>query len=383
MSSPAYRFPAIFLLIALAFTSLAAQSTPSVAPQAKQLGSIQKINGNHLVLTTDQGATVQVSVQPTARIFRFAPGQTDPKTATPIQLSDLQVADRVLVRGRMSDDNTTLEASAVAVMKQQDIAKVQQQSLQDWQRRSVGGVVKQVDAASGVVTLTVAGKTVTVTTTPKTTYKRYAADSVRWEDAKTARLEDIHPGDQLRAKGDKNEDGSELKAEEAVVGTFRNIAGLVTALDPAQSTLTVQDLSTKKAVVVKITADSQMKVVPQQVAQGLAARMKGGAAPAGAPPAQGAPAAAPAGAAGANNGRPRNGDVNQLLARLPAATLADLKKGDAVMIVSTEGSGTVAPTAITLISGVEALLTASPTGAGAQSFLTPWSLASSPGGDQQ
>jgi hypothetical protein len=54
-----------------------------------------------------------------------------------------------------------------------------------------------------------------------------------------------------------------------------------------------------------------------------------------------------------------------------------------VMMVSTQGSASKPPVAITLLGGVEAILTASPVGDGVQSFLTPWSLASAPGGDQQ
>jgi len=365
------------LMLLISFcSSLVAQSTIPAAG-VKQLGSIQKIKGSQFVLTADQGSVIQVSIQPGARLLRFAPGQTDAKTATPIQIADLQVGDRVLVRGKLADDGTTLNASAVAVMKQQDIAQLKQRELLDWQRRSVGGVVKQVDSAAGKVTLTVAGKTIIVNTTPKTTCKRYAPDSVKWEDATTAKLEDIHPGDQLRAKGNKNDDGTQLAAEEIVAGTFRNISGLVTSIDPVQGTLIVQDLGTKKPASVKITVDSQMKKLPAQLAYGLAMRLKGVTPPTGA-----ATSTPPAGAP-AEGARARNGDLNQLIARLPAATIDDLKKGDAVMILSTQGSAVQPAVAITLLGGVEPLLTASPAGTGAQSFLTPWSLASAPGGDQQ
>ena len=33
----------------------------------------------------------------------------------------------------------------------------------------------------------------------------------------------IQPGDQLRARGEKSADGTEITAEEVVSGTFRNI----------------------------------------------------------------------------------------------------------------------------------------------------------------
>jgi hypothetical protein len=72
-------------------------------------------------------------------------------------------------------------------------------------------------------------------------------------------------------------------------------------------------------------------------------------------------------------------DFQQALSRLPASTLADLQKGDAVMIVATSDGQTGGVTAITLLAGVEPILQASPNSG--QSILTPWSLNGAPGGD--
>jgi hypothetical protein len=110
------------------------------------------------------------------------------------------------------------------------------------------------------------------------------------------------------------------------------------------------------------------------VAQRMAMRLKGGASEE-APATPGGGASTPP----ANGGSPRSGggaDFQQLLNRLPEVKLTDLQKGDAVILVATQGSANSAPSAITLLSGVEALLTASPTAA---SVLSPWSLSS--GGD--
>ena len=270
---------AFVLLLSVASPMLSAQAAaapanPAAAGVVKQVGSIRNITGADLSLATDQGTELAVKVQPSARILRLEPGQTDLKSATPIQLSDLQPGDRVLVRGKLSGDGVTVDASAVVVMKQQDIAQKQQQELIDWQRRGVGGLVKQVDSQTGSITLSVNNKNVVINTTPKTICKRYAPNSVKWVDATTAKIDDIHPGDQLRAKGNKSEDGSQLTAEEIVAGTFRNIAGLITSTDSAQGSLTVQDLATKKPITVAITADSQMKILPAQVAQALASRVR-------------------------------------------------------------------------------------------------------------
>ena len=62
---------------------------------------------------------------------------------------------------------------------------------------------------------------------------------------------------------------------------------------------------------------------------------------------------------------------------MPASNLTDLQKGDAVMIVATSNN-TDSVVAITLLSGVEPILQASPSG---QSILTPWSMSGAPGGD--
>jgi len=78
-------------------------------------------------------------VQPTTRVVRIAPGEKDLKNATPVQLQDVQVGDRILVGGKLSEDNLSLAASSVVVMKRSDLQARDQQNLQDWQKRGVDG----------------------------------------------------------------------------------------------------------------------------------------------------------------------------------------------------------------------------------------------------
>jgi hypothetical protein len=68
-------------------------------------------------------------------------------------------------------------------------------------------------------------------------------------------------------------------------------------------------------------------------------------------------------------------DVQQILGRMPAVSLTDLQKGDTVMIVSTAGDGSQPVNAITMLAGVEAILTAAPNASQAM-MLSPWSLGS-------
>ena len=83
--------------------------------------------------------------------------------------------------------------------------------------------------------------------------------------------------------------------------------------------------------------------------------------------------------AGPGGNRPGGGqaDFQQIVNRMPAATLADFKKDEAVMIVATEGTTTGQATAITVLGGVEPILAATPTGGQAMT-LSPWSLGGAP-----
>src|SRR5271155_4457660 len=183
----------------------------------RRIGAIKAINGAVVTLAPDSGPNVDISVQATTRILRIAPGEKDLKNATPIQLQDLQIGDRILVAGKASDDNLSLVASTVVVMKRSDLDARHQQDLQDWQKRGVGGLVSAVDPAAGTVTISITSfsgkKNIVIHASKTTVIRRYAPDSVKFDDAKPTPLQQVHPGDQLRARGDRNPDGTELTAD--------------------------------------------------------------------------------------------------------------------------------------------------------------------------
>ena len=398
-----------------------AQINQGTVKSPPALGTIKSISGNSLVLASDAGVETTVDVRDSTKIVRIAPGQKDLKDAQPIALTDLQVGDRILVRGKAGDDNKTFSATSIIAMKKGDIAEKQSRERDEWQKSGVGGLVNDVDTAGGVISITSPSlrekKTVTVHVTKDTVLRRYAPDSVKFDDAKPAPLAEIRPGDQLRARGEKSADGNELTAQEIVSGSFRNISGTISSLDSAQSTITVHDLATKKNVAVKITSESQLRKLPAPMAQRIAQRLNGssgansgatgdqpGSGQAGSTrpgamsdamsgttgaPAAKEPAAGLGQASGDFGGRGRGmggeaggggADLQQMISRMPASTIADLQKGDAVMLVGTEAGGGNAVTAITLLAGVEPILQGSPNG-GASSILSPWSLSAAPSGE--
>lgn len=347
-----------------------------LAQTPRFIGSITAISGNNLTVKTDAGEEKQVTVPEGASIKRVEPGQKL-SAATTIALGDLAVGDRVFVQ--LDASASTPQASMIIAMKKADVTQKQEQEQQEWQR-GVAGLVKSVDPSTGAIVLTTGAgpmtKTVTVNTTKSTVLLRYAPDSVRFADAKPGPIDEVKPGDQLRARGTKNADGSQIAADAVVSGTFRNVAGLITQVDPANSTITVKDLATKRPVTVHIAPDVQMRRLPERMAQMLAMVLKGNV-PGGTISARGGNGGGPPAGGGqyrgqnGGSGRPGGGgppDMQRMLSFAPAIKLSDLNKGEAVMLVASQGSANV--NAVTLLAGVEPLLEAPQ----AADLLSNWSM---------
>ncbi len=367
---------------------------------ARPVGTIKTVSGNTITLTTDVGSDVTILVQDSTKFVRIAPGQKDLKDATTMALADLQTGDRILVRGNLDSDGKAVLAATVIAMKKADIADKQAREREEWQKQGIGGLVSSVDATNSTITVSLPAigekKNVMVHISKDTILRRYAPDSIKFDDAGRAHLDQIRPGDQLRARGTRSTDGSELTAAEVVSGSFRNIAGTISALDLSAGNLTVQDLATKKPITLRITEESQLRKLPQPMAQRIAARLKGlppdaqsSASAEGAANARqtmkpnGPPAGGSATGGSGGSGRPGGGgsaDLQQMINRMPAALLADLQKGDAVMVVATEGGAGGVSTVITLLGGVEPILEASPKSS-ASTILSPWSLSSGGGAE--
>lgn len=264
-------------------------------------------------------------------------------------------------------------------MTKSDVASVHDAELHEWQTRGIEGIVKSVDADKLQITIAapnhppVPGSLthpVNVTATAKTVFLRYAPNSVQFADAKPSSLADLKPGDQLRALGTRSDDGSQYTADKIVFGTFHNIGATVVSIDTQANVVTVKNLATNKSVTVHVTADCKLHQLPEFVAQ-MIARMNGGGG-SGGPPAGGNSGGGPGGGNGMRRGGSM-GNLSQALERMPAITLNDLKRGDPVVIFSTEGTSPSEVTAIYILTGVEPILAALPKG-GAEMNLGTWNL---------
>lgn len=364
--------------------SLYAQTAPAVL---RQSGTVKSVNAGLIVIDAGNGATYTVQPTAAARVLQLPPGSKDLKTAQPTSVDAIVAGDRLLAVGKAATEANTIDASLVVVMKATDIAQRNEEAAADWLKHGSGGIVTAVDLGNAVITVRSGAHTVAVHTSASTTFRRYASGSVKYEETVPSTLQQIAVGDQLQMRGEKSPDGTSLQAEEVVAGTFANISGLLTAVDASAGTVSLKDLATKKTVTVKIAAATDMRSLPPEMAARLAMRLKasksGEPAKAGAAPehtASEAPAGHPPapedgqGQHAAPGGQNRaGGDLAQMLPHLPTTTVSALKVGEAVMIVASKGAPSDPLAAVTLLSGVEPILTAAPAGSAGMT-LAPWNL---------
>ncbi len=358
---------AMWLVVYAALLANLALAQDAAAP--KQInGTVVTIDAaaNELAMKADGGGDVRVTLAPKHALRKVALGETDLRTAAVIEFKDIAVGDRVAARGVESEDKKSIAATLIAVMSSADVAKKQDADRADWDKRGVNGIVTAVNAES--VTLNVrslaGAKTVTVIPVAKAVVRRYTTDSVKFADAKESTLAEIKVGDQVRARGEKNEDGTKLTAEEVVSGRFKTIAATVVSIDVQGQKMTVKDLDSKKAMVVKVTADSNMKRLSDPIAQMIARRVhpdanaggRGGGGGGRGGDGGGAPPEGGGMRGGGGGGGGRGGDLQQMLDRQPAVTLAELKVGEPIVISSAVGAATDHIMAITMLAGVEPIL---------------------------
>ncbi len=319
------------------------------------IGEVRTIDAaaKQLVVKTDAGSIVTVTLSDSTSYSRLPPGETTMAKAVKITLVDLGEGDRVLATGKVADDRKSATARTLVVMTKADIAKKQEAERLEWRRRGILGIVSSVKRETRELTISTRSalgtQPVIIPISDKLDIRRYAPDSIKFSDAKPSSFEEFKVGDQVRALGDKSADGTRFTPEKIVSGSFRTVAGKVTAVDAATGEIRISDLQNKQPLVIVIKADSILRKFPAEFAMMMAGRGAGG----------GPGAASGQGAGGPGQGGPRAGggpNIQEMLDRLPLISSADVKAGDTIIVSSTTGADPSRLTAITLISGADTLL---------------------------
>ena len=368
---PILMLTSIFLLSLIAVSVGQAPAVVSVIGEVKAIDS----TANQMVVRADSGVLFNVTLSDKTQYLRVAPGETSLAKATKITLADVGAGDRVLARGRGVAEQKTVPALQVVVMSKADLAKKQEQERAEWRRRGVSGIVASLNPSTQEITVSSrtmmgAPQAVIIPVTDKVMMRRYPPDTIpKYSDAKPSKFEEVKVGDQLRALGDKTPDGTHLTAEEVVFGTFKIAGGTVTAIDVAANQIKINDLQTKKPLKIILKPESVLRRYPQGGMFGGGGAGGPGAAPNAAPGAANAAPGAAQGQAqqrpqGAGPGGPQGGgpgrsgmNMADLLERLPIISINDLKVGDTIIMSSLQASDPTQLTAISLVTGIEPLLT--------------------------
>jgi hypothetical protein len=366
-----------------------AQAGTSITPN-RVIGDVTAIDSSAMSVTlkVDGNSGAVMAVLSSSTIYyraksdilsRAATVTISPADLEKITLAEVGEGDRVVVLGKVAEDQKSVPARILIVATKADLAQKQERDREEWRRRGLVGTVSALNPETKEITLqlrSLAGaQTITIAAGgEKVRFRRYAPDSVRFSEAKPGSFSEIKLGDQLRAKGDKNEDGSRFTAEEVVTGTFRSIRGTVQSVNAPGNEIKVKDMTTGQTVTISISKDSMVRRIPAEFAARLAMRGQrsnggGGAQGEAAAGAQSRPQGEGGGVgsrrpegAGAGEGmgnRRRMGggaDLQDMLERMPAVTIAELKPGEMVIVSSTAGADSSRATAIALVTGVDALL---------------------------
>lgn len=367
-----------------AFVRTSAQTAQTQPARQRLIGEVTAVDASAKSLTVraDTGETVNVSADEKTVVKRLPPGETSLDQIPAGTFADVHVGDRVLAAGVGTSGGVarqlilTTRAAAAGAGR-------------DDGRRLLGRVVS-VDASKKLIVVQTRGRegaaeTVNVDASGAARVLHYAPDSSRVADAQPATFAEIRVGDQLRATGERAAGGATFRAEEVIAGSFARVAGQVVSVDAARNELTLKNEQTGQTFKVSVGQRTTLrrvtpefiKTVEERAAQRReqreARRAEGGAqsgdsnggARGGRREGEGREGAARGEGGGGREGRGRRGEGGwrggggggfgggggQMFDNLPAITLAELKKGDGVMVTATPGADASTFTAVSIVTG--------------------------------
>jgi hypothetical protein len=381
----------LFLLLTITLLALApavaqTQAGGEAPRPARQrlVGEVTAVDAaaKQLTVRADTGETATLTTTEQTTYLRMPPGETSLQKGQPAAFADVHVGDRVLAPGV-----TAAGGAARQIILMARAAATTGGPGRDDGRRLNGRVVS-ADASKKLIVVQTRGRegaeAVTVDASAAARILRYAPDSQRAADAQPGSFADVRAGDSLRATGERSADGKSFKAEEVLTGAFARFAGTVTKVDAARNELTVTNEQAGQAVTLTLGARSSLRRATPEFEKAVAERAERfgrreqrRAAGQGGGQAQGEGGAPREGRRdgerrrdgeqrgdgerrgeggqrrGGGPGGPGGGgnNIQQMVEGLPVVALADLKKGDAVVVTVTPGADPTRATVVSLLTG--------------------------------
>lgn len=331
---------AICLLTAGTSASGQTTATPSQSPgtsiaATRIFGEVISVDAakQRMTVRTEAGE-VEVLLNDKTKYLRVPPGEETMEKAETITFADISIGDRVIARGQVSAEQRVVQARQIVAMSKVAIVQKLTHDREEWRRRGIVGRILSLEPATKVIVLgtsTIEGeKKVALNILDKTGFRRFTADTVKFTETVPSSFSELKVGDQVRALGEKNADGTSFTAEEIVSGSFYTISGRITAINVATSEITLSDQKTKQPITAVISKDSLIRRLSPEIMSLLMRKKAASSAT----------------------------EIQEKIENLPALNINDLKPGDAVRISTTRGANPSRVMAISLAAGVEELLEA-------------------------
>lgn len=358
----------VFLLSALMVGNSVGQTTEAnasqtTAAQSRIVGEVTAVDkaANQVTIKSDTGESITIITNEGSAVLRLPAGETSAQKATKITLADISVGDRLFARGAVAAGGKSMAASQVVVSGAAVAAGPAQDQRQPARNRGLNGRITALNPDKKEISVQSRSRegvgTITIQASDVTRFFRYAPDSLDIKDASRSSFAGLKVGDQLRALGETNEDGTRFTADEIISGLISRAGGQVVAMNPGENELTIKNTQTGQTITVAVGSRSVLRRISAEDAASFAASRP-------APPNRpDRPAASPASAAqperprerrerpAGEERRPRPGrGVQEMIESLPVIKVSDLKKGDTVFVSGTQ-SDPSRMTAIMLITG--------------------------------
>lgn len=348
----------------------AAATSQTSATQARIVGEVTAVDktANQVTIKSDTGESITIITNGASSVLRLPAGETSAQKATKITIADIGVGDRLFARGNVAVGGKSVAASQVVVTGAAASAGPSENAGRqraEARNRGLNGRITALNPDKKEISVQSRSRegigTITIQASDGTRFFRYAPDSMDIKHASRSSFAGLKVGDQLRALGETNEDGTRFTADEIISGLMARTGGQVMAVNPTTNEITIKNNQTGQTITVAVGSHSELRRVSAEDAASFEASRPAGQ---GRP---GRPASATSGAAqpdrprepreprerpAGEERRPRGGrGFQEMIANSPAIKVSDLKKGDTVFVSGTQGADASHLTAIMLVTG--------------------------------
>ncbi|HTU45429.1 MAG TPA: hypothetical protein VMF91_10225 [Bryobacteraceae bacterium] len=237
-------------------------ATPASAPcdVAGEVFGKNELDGTFLLKRDDTGVidTIRYS-----KATNFVELSTAAKSEIdrPIQPAAIEIGDRLCVQ---RGDNS---AASIFVLTRSEIQRQQVQVLTALHRNSVFGNIVRIDPTTHSVELSqirTAGqtRTVKVDASGPVLFRRYAPDAPNITSVTTASWGDLRTGEQIYVRGQRNVDGTYIRAALIVLGGFRTAVGTVVSMDALHECLELKSVRSERPLKVFVQPVALFRISP-------------------------------------------------------------------------------------------------------------------------